>query len=80
MEEIFEVLERQMMITKPMSVRRSEFITIKQHEAENFPKEGHYQGEVLRHPVHDTRGTHPADVRNEPIKKRNKSHHPDSSL
>ena len=37
MEQIFEVLEKQMMITKPMSVRRSEFITIKQHDAENAP-------------------------------------------
>ena len=37
MEEIFTILEKQMMITKPMSVRRSEFIKIKQDEAENAP-------------------------------------------
>ena len=35
MEEIFEVIEKQMMITKLMSVRRSEFVRIKQHDGEN---------------------------------------------
>ena len=37
MEEIFTILEKQMMISKPMSVRRPEFVTIKQHDGENAP-------------------------------------------
>ena len=37
MEEIFDILEKQMMISKPMSVRRSEFVTIKQNDGENAP-------------------------------------------
>merc|ERR1711895_58463 len=37
MDQIFQLLEDQKMISKPMSVRRSEFIKIKQDEAENAP-------------------------------------------
>ena len=37
LDEIFQILEDQMLIAKPMSVRRSEFIKIKQDEAENAP-------------------------------------------
>ena len=35
MEEIFDILEQQMVISKPISVRRSEFITIKQNDGES---------------------------------------------
>ena len=37
LDQIFQILEDQMLISKPMSVRRSEFIKIKQDEAENAP-------------------------------------------
>ena len=37
LEEIFQILEDQMLIAKPMSIRKSEFIKIKQDEAENAP-------------------------------------------
>ena len=37
MEEIFNILEKQMMISKPMSVRRSEFVIFKQNDGENAP-------------------------------------------
>ena len=37
LDQIFQLLEDQMLISKPMSVRRSEFIKIKQDEAENAP-------------------------------------------
>ena len=35
MEEIFDILEQQMVISKPISVRRLEFITIKQNDGES---------------------------------------------
>ena len=35
MKEIFDILEQQMVISKPISVRRSEFITIKQNDGES---------------------------------------------
>ena len=37
MEDIFQILEDQMLISKPMSIRRSEFIKIRQEEGENAP-------------------------------------------
>merc|ERR1711867_38473 len=72
LDEIFQILEDQMLIAKPMSVRRSEFIKIKQDEAENAPS--FLRRVMSKARAADIRRTHPTHVCDEPGQERHQQH------